>query len=455
MKKIALSLAGILAAAAFAPEASALPVFARQTGMACNACHYQHFPLLNAFGRAFKSSGFTLMGAQGRIEGERASIPDTLNMAVLTSMGYVKSNMNPDTSGLTKNSGNGVVYFPGTNGEASLFFGGRVSDSAGFLSEVTLAPTAGFDSGKLPILYDVGNGVRVGAVPFSTNGQGASYGFELLNTGANAVQQMTNTPGNANADNGDYANAFSAQQYISTATNADGVALVAAHTMGFVNLTKFQQTGIANAQASSLGSTYLRVAGLFDLAGWDAGAGIQYWGGASLNAQVPAVLNVDGTTTAGTAAVMTQTKATAIDAQMQGDLGSLPAGFYVSYARAPVGTDGLTNAYSLSADGAPVAFTRSSFNIAGEIGVVPQVVTLGAAIRRGKSGVDDGTGANATDNAIFLTATYKIQQNMLARLSWVTQSGSYWDLQSVANPGETNAQAYGSKSTTVNLYVLF
>src|SRR5512143_940985 len=92
MKKVALSLAGLLAAAAFAPEASALPVFARQTGMACNACHFQHFPLLNAFGRSFKASGFTLMGAEAKVEGDNLSIPAVVNAAVLTSMGYEKSN---------------------------------------------------------------------------------------------------------------------------------------------------------------------------------------------------------------------------------------------------------------------------------------------------------------------------------------------------------------------------
>jgi len=73
MKKVALSLAGVLAAATFAPEASAVPAFARQTGMACSACHAQHFPILNGFGRAFKAAGFTMMGAQEKIEGDNIS----------------------------------------------------------------------------------------------------------------------------------------------------------------------------------------------------------------------------------------------------------------------------------------------------------------------------------------------------------------------------------------------
>ncbi len=74
--------------------------------------------------------------------------------------------------------------------------------------------------------------------------------------------------------------------------------------------------------------------------------------------------------------------------------------------------------------------TRSSFNVDAEIGIIPEVATIGAAIRRGKAGVADAAGSNATDNAYYLTATYKVAQNMLARLSYVNQSGTYWDLPS-------------------------
>lgn len=440
MKKIVLSLAGVLVATAFAPEASALPVFARQTGMACSACHFQHFPLLNGFGRAFKAAGFTMMGAQGKIEGDRLSIPDTLNMAVLTSMGYEKTNQAADATGVTKNAGNGVIFVPGVAGEASLFFGGRVSDNAGFLSELGLGgAAAALGSAKLPVLYEVADGVRLGVVPFATDAQGASYGLETLNTGANAVHQISNTPGFNSA----HANAISAQQYINTAGLADGAAFVATSDMGFVNVTKFNQTGIAAGTFGSLGSTYLRVAGTFDLVGWDSALGVQSWSGQSLTATVaPAV------------AVLAQTKGTAIDGQMQGDLGGMPAGFYFSYARAP----GVTAA-ELAAGVLPNTYnalgtlTRSSFNIDAEIGVVPEVVTVGAAIRRGKSGVADAvTGSNLTDNAIYLTATYKIQQNMLARLSYTTNSGSYW-VSNAAHTGTTDT--IGSKTTTINVYTLF
>ncbi len=463
MKKIVLSLAGVMAAVAFAPEASALPVFARQTGMACSACHFQHFPLLNSFGRAFKAAGFTMVGAQGKIEGDRLSIPDTLNINFLASMGYVKSNQTADNTGVSKNPGNGGFYLPGIAGEASLFVGGRVSDFAGFLSEITLGGAAAIDSGKLAILPEIGSsGIHAGAIPFATNGQGASYGFEYLNTGANAVHSITNTVGNALGGTGDeFINAVSAQQYIHTATAADGVAAVVNSDMGFINVTKYNQTGMATGQQGSLGSTYVRVAGLFDLAGWDSALGFQSWSGSSLNDNGGVGLNAPilnantATATLATSApvaggaVMMQSKAWAIDGQMQGTLGEMPTGFYFSYASAPAELGGIQNAFNTG------TLTRSSFNVDAEIGVVPEVVTLGAAIRRAKSGVDAGllsaaataTGNNASDNAFFLTATYKFAQNMLGRLSYVKQSGDYW---TAANSGATGDTTYAA-----NLYVLF
>jgi hypothetical protein len=103
--------------------------------------------------------------------------------------------------------------------------------------------------------------------------------------------------------------------------------------------------------------------------------------------------------------------------------------------------------------------TRSSFNIGAELGVLPGIATLGVAVRRGKSGQDQGTlsgtapnGVNASDNAFYLTATYKLQQNMLARLSYVSQSGSYW-FSNAAGTGTTDQ--LGSKTTMMNMYVLF
>lgn len=55
------ALAGLLIGGlmAWSGQASAVPAFARQTGMACMACHVS-FPELTPFGRFFKMTGYTL-----------------------------------------------------------------------------------------------------------------------------------------------------------------------------------------------------------------------------------------------------------------------------------------------------------------------------------------------------------------------------------------------------------
>ena len=450
MKKIILFMATIVTAVTLAPEVSALPLFARQTGMVCSACHFQHFPMLNGFGRAFKSAGFTMMGgAQGKVEGESLTLPNTLNMAVLASAGYEKSNQAAGI-GPQKTTGDGAFYVPGTGGELALFFGGRVSANTGFLAEMaTGGSVAGTDanathsSAKLPILFETSvpglkatEGMLAGFIPFSTDDHGASYGFELLNTGANVVHQMSQVRGL----NGAHSAALSAQQFIGTDGSATGVALVANTPMVFINLTKYDQTGIANGSLAVLGSTYVRVAGTFDLGAWDAGAGIQIWSGNS-------AANVAG------AYAYADTKARAIDGQLQGMVGDMPMGFYASYATAPAGTNtyNMDPAAAASPSTVPAVYgthTKSAFNISAEAGVIPDKVTLGVAVRYGKSGVAIGTaGNNATDNAITLIATYKLAQNMLATFALTDASGGYWDT--------AHQNALGSKTTTINLTALF
>ncbi len=455
MNKIILFVISVLTTATFASEVSALPLFARQTGMVCSACHFQHFPMLNGFGRAFKSAGYTMMGAQGKVEGDNLNIPNTLNMAVVTSAGYEKTNQAAGT-GPQKSTGDGALYVPGTGGEFALFLGGRVSEDAGFLAEIgTGGSVSGtvisgnHNSAKLPILFavtaadlKVEEGTLAGVVPFTTDDHGASFGFELLNTGANVVHQMSTSSGL----NGAHSAALSAQQYIGTAGSATGLAFVVNNSMGFINLTKYNQSGISNGTLAVLGSTYLRVAATFDWVGWDTGTGIQVWSGNS------AAFNA-GTGTYN----YTDTKATAIDGQIQGKLGGLPAGFYISYATAPAGAntynmDPAANQINLTAIPQVPLYgtaTRSALNLSAEIGVIPEKVTLGAAIRFGKSGVASpgAPGSNASDNAITLIATYKLAQNMIATFSLTNASGGYWDA--------AHQNALGSGTTSVNLVSAF
>jgi hypothetical protein len=399
------------------------------------------------------------MGAQTKVEGDRLSIPSTLNMAALTTFGYEKTNAVAAGAAAvtpgTNNDGNGTVYTPGHNGELSLFFGGRINDNAGFLTEVGLIGPADQSSAKMPILFEVTPGTRAGIVPFTTNGQGASYGFEVLNTGANAVHQMSGVGG----FNGAHSNAISAQQYIGTGAAATGVAFVVNNPSYFINATKYNQmgsgdltgggnsTGSGSVMSAGMDSTYLRAAYIFDMGSWDTGVGVQSWSGSSV-CMPDTIGQTCDVATPGGPALVTTTKATAIDGQMQGELNKMPVGFYVSLAKAPY--DAVTpNSYNMGG-----TMDRSSFNVSAEVGVLPGIATLGAAIRRAKSGADEGllaggpaTGANASDNAIMVTATYKLSQNMMASLSYTSNSGGYWT--------QGNIDAMGSKTTTLNLFTLF
>ena len=123
----------------FSKEAFAVPAFARQTGMACAMCHFQHYPALNPFGMAFKMNGYTLIGAQGKVEGEGLSIPDTLNASLVTKIRYQKTNGvdDPATPENEKKIGTnkGELQFPD---EGALLIGGRAGEHVGFLLEAQL-----------------------------------------------------------------------------------------------------------------------------------------------------------------------------------------------------------------------------------------------------------------------------------------------------------------------------
>lgn len=437
MKKIVLSLAGIMAAVAFAPEASAVPVFARQTGMACSACHFQHFPLLNGFGRAFKSAGFTMMGAQGKVEGEHLDIPDRVNMGVFTTT-YVQSQSNNYVA-------NGAAVpvgkwgTPGTGGELSLFIGGRASEFAGFLMEAGLGNTSGAvapyaatspvtAAAKLALLFPVGD-ARVGAVIHSSNGQGVAYSFELLNTGAANTHKLMGNSGPA----GQHVKAFSAAQYLGTNTAATGVSVVANNSMGFIVLGAYEMAGNAGVGgANTLPLTYARLAGTIDVAGFDAGFGIQNFAGKSYVTGVALVANAP--------------KATIIDAQLQGELAAMPVGFYASYGTAAAGTLNETNVFNLGAANGGVGTKAStSFNVAAELGFIPHVATVQAAVRVAKT----GAAANNNSNALMLGVTYELAQNIGLSLTRTQQSGNAW------STPVGGVEPAGKTATTLLLETLF
>jgi len=425
----------ILASAAFSQAASALPVFARQTGFSCNQCHFQQFPMLNAFGRVFKNTGFTLIGKQEKVEGDGLSIPANLNLGVLATAG-VENVSNSDSA----NNPNGVgdtVSTPAGGGELSIFYGGRVTANIGFLAELGTAGPAESSSAKLPMFYEVASGTRLGVVFLTTDGQGAAHSFETLNTGAVAVQRMVPMPG-VNANDA-HIKVNSAAQYLGTATGAQGASFVVNNEHYFVNIGKYAVIPALGAptRGGNMRMNYARAAGMFDVVGFDSAIGVQVFTGDDGGA--PDTLGVP-------TAVMQATQATIIDGQMQGKVGNMPLGMYLSYGTAPAVNDvnvvgNLFNTGNVQ--------TASSINLAAQLGVIPNVATVMAAVRMGKNGAENPTTHEAlTDDAIMVGATYNLAVNVELSLSYTAQSGTAWDTVVGVSPA-------GKEVTTLMLQAMF
>lgn len=127
--------AAILLLALFlAQEAQAVPSFARQTGLACNACHTVA-PQLNAFGRFFKLHGYVL-GSE-KLSGGTSQLsidkfPPLSAMVVISDTQTSKAQ--PDTGVANAGSQNGSVAFPQ---QLSVFYAGAVAEHMGAFTQIT------------------------------------------------------------------------------------------------------------------------------------------------------------------------------------------------------------------------------------------------------------------------------------------------------------------------------
>jgi hypothetical protein len=120
------SIVALVALLPAARRAAAVPSFARQTGLSCNACHTT-FPQLNQYGRSFKLEGYTTLGRRQR---ETAgSLPAPLAPVALMWLTSYTS-----TAKAQAGTQNGNVLLPD---EASLFYAGRIADHLGAFLQFT------------------------------------------------------------------------------------------------------------------------------------------------------------------------------------------------------------------------------------------------------------------------------------------------------------------------------
>lgn len=411
MKKIVLSLASVLTATAFAPEASAIPAFARQTGQACSACHMQHFPVLNPTGQEFKAGGYTQMSAKGKIRGDDISIPDQLNAAVLLKARYQKTNGTEaagTVSGATTDSGQWQIP-----DELSLFFGGRVAEGEkikiGMMMENNLlgGPAGGIIAGiKVPIVVAL-DPVKVMVIPYITDTLGQAYGYEQSSTGMTRGVRWA-----------EHRTETSAAQFTTVGEGkASGIAFVLHNDIGYINLSRWApQFSYGGKNGVQMSSTWLRVAATPTIADWAMHIALGVASGSNYCQASGAVP---------TAADKCDTKGNAFDVQAQGVLAGMETSFYFQTSTAPKSTSATQlNSFNNSLDN-----DLKATSIGADFSVIPHTLHVGAAYLKGKQ-------SNVTadkDDAITLTAVYDLFQNVALHANFSKYSGPAYDVAGAGN----------------------
>lgn len=396
------ALAVLMLSVAASMQAMAVSTYARQTSMPCAVCHYQNYPALNKFGRSFKANGYAMSVAERGSEAPVVSLKDSLNAGIITKIRYQKSN-GPGPS----KTNDGEFQFPD---ELLLHMGTRISNNIGAVLELDLKNSDPLLSGlKLPFIYNV-SGVAVGGIPFSTASQGVAYGFEMLNTGAVRFSRVAEDR-----------SAVSAQQYVGTATKAQGIAAVISNAGYFANFSKWSPRTIGDDSGSPT-STYLRLAATPQIGLWDIGFGIQSWSG---SATEPTLLQ------------RVDTDAWATDAQVQGTFKDMPLGVYLTYAESAGTPAGSLKQNLFNAN----PEDRKAAAILGQLGVVPGKITVLMSYRRG----ENGRTINYRDNAWMIGGTYSLLQNVQLQINHTEYSGSAY----------SGSPANGNRMTTLMFYSAF
>jgi hypothetical protein len=119
----------------FAPNAHAVPSYARQTGLPCATCH-STYPELTSFGRLFKLNGYVTTGLS-QIQsptggGLKINEVPPLSAMFVTSLTQMSKSLTDPVNG--DNTQNGSWEFPQ---QLSFFFAGEISDHMGTFSQIT------------------------------------------------------------------------------------------------------------------------------------------------------------------------------------------------------------------------------------------------------------------------------------------------------------------------------
>jgi len=361
MKKILLSAAAFavvaVSTAVVAPTTSeAIPAFARQTGAACLACHFQSFPTLSAFGRAYKIGALTDVGEQSLVEDDDLSIPSSLNATLMIRPQFINTN----TAGVTTKA-------IAATADQVMMVGGRIGSNTGAFAEVDLAGGA-FANVQMFNSFDFG--AVKGGVNFFNAGFGEDSGLQLLSVWGQHGGMLSGK-------------SLSINNRMGAAGNTVGVAAWVA------NETFSLQVGGVDGSAT-VGTNWklapmVRATGIFEVGGLELGVG---------------GIIVSGSNGA---AVKTDAKRWGLDAQLQGEVGDMQVGFYADYASAAKSGANI-NQYNASLINA-----RTGYSARLTVKPLHRVVAL---IGYG----EDKTGTSSTKSTL-IGAEYEVYQNFVIALT--------------------------------------
>jgi hypothetical protein len=114
------------------------PTYARQTGLACSACH-THFPELTPTGRAFKLNGYVFRRSEP-LEGKSPEGQQSLLLNLVAPVSLMFQTSYTSTKKALPGTQNGTVLFPD---QLSLFTGGEITPHVGGFLQVTFDPQSG------------------------------------------------------------------------------------------------------------------------------------------------------------------------------------------------------------------------------------------------------------------------------------------------------------------------
>src|SRR5947208_13855856 len=138
--QIAAAIAGLvlIRTAPARADGGGTPAFARQTGLACSACH-THFPELTPTGRAFKLNGYVFRRSES-LEGKTPEGQQSLLLNLVAPVSLMFQTSYTSTKKALPGTQNGTVLFPD---QLSLFTGGEITPHVGAFLQVTFDPQSG------------------------------------------------------------------------------------------------------------------------------------------------------------------------------------------------------------------------------------------------------------------------------------------------------------------------